>query len=586
MKSFSELTSASQVDNADLVAISQSTGNGYASKKTTVGDVIKGVYASNGVLGAKNLNSTPYYYESQTSNGITWTVNSDGTVTANGTATAQSTFLCHARNQADNSLTLPNGNYILSGCASGGADNKYYIVVGRTYNSAYQGLASDYGSGANVTLNGDDYSANEVRLHFAIVVRNGVTVSNITFKPMIRLASDSDATFQPYAMTNLELTKAVESGGGGTGGHTIIDENGTSMTARAGLQFVGADVSDDATNNKTIVDLASAGGIDGVFVDTSNVIASGTYSASSPLSYTATEDCFAYVLTLVSDRNAEVKIYIDGEQVSIKFSNNASQDTIQDSFTCYLKKGQVLSATTSRTDNSSVYKIYGIQTGTTHSKFQPVIYSLEEREIGVWTDGKPLYQKSYIGLNVEIINASTWYDTGLSASGVDRFVAGEMIDINNQSYPVNVAFMSSNTKIGISCGMANRTGVILTIRYTKTTDVAGSGSWTPQGVPAIHYTTEEQIIGTYFDETLYMKSIILESSVSVEDSWTTIYTNALIGNIAQLVDANYNNVDNKGVYGVLNFRPNGNNLQAVYPISGGLNILAGARITLQYTKSS
>ena len=27
-------------------------------------------------------------------------------------------------------------------------------------------------------------------------------------------------------------------------------------------------------------------------------------------------------------------------------------------------------------------------------KYAPVIYSLEEREIGVWTDGKPLYQKT------------------------------------------------------------------------------------------------------------------------------------------------------------------------------------------------
>ena len=39
MKSFSELTSASQVNNADLLAISQTSGSGYASKKTTVKDI-------------------------------------------------------------------------------------------------------------------------------------------------------------------------------------------------------------------------------------------------------------------------------------------------------------------------------------------------------------------------------------------------------------------------------------------------------------------------------------------------------------------------------------------------------------------
>ena len=42
--------------------------------------------------------------------------------------------------------------------------------------------------------------------------------------------------------------------GGGSGGHTIIDSDNTSMTARTGLQF-GSDLetSDDSTNNKTVV---------------------------------------------------------------------------------------------------------------------------------------------------------------------------------------------------------------------------------------------------------------------------------------------------------------------------------------------
>ena len=39
MKAFSELTSASQVNNADLLAISQENSGSYASKKTTVKDV-------------------------------------------------------------------------------------------------------------------------------------------------------------------------------------------------------------------------------------------------------------------------------------------------------------------------------------------------------------------------------------------------------------------------------------------------------------------------------------------------------------------------------------------------------------------
>ena len=47
---------------------------------------------------------------------------------------------------------------------------------------------------------------------------------------------------------------AWEAAPGGSGGHTIMDE-GSALTARANLDFVGAGVTvtDDAGNNKTIV---------------------------------------------------------------------------------------------------------------------------------------------------------------------------------------------------------------------------------------------------------------------------------------------------------------------------------------------
>lgn len=39
----------------------------------------------------------------------------------------------------------------------------------------------------------------------------------------------------------------------GSGGHTIEDSSGIAMTQRTGLQFVGADVTDDSANNRTVV---------------------------------------------------------------------------------------------------------------------------------------------------------------------------------------------------------------------------------------------------------------------------------------------------------------------------------------------
>lgn len=163
-------------------------------------------WESNSYLGAKNLNSTPYSNESRTSYGITWTVNADGTVTANGTATANSTFLCHSRSNLTNALILPNGSYIISGCPSGGGSTKYYFSAGRTSGGAYSGFGNDYGDGRTITLNGDDYSDTEVRVHLALIIANGYTANNLVFKPMIRLAGDNDNTWQPYSQTNRELT--------------------------------------------------------------------------------------------------------------------------------------------------------------------------------------------------------------------------------------------------------------------------------------------------------------------------------------------------------------------------------------------
>lgn len=49
---------------------------------------------------------------------------------------------------------------------------------------------------------------------------------------------------------------------GGSGGHTIINDAGTSMTQRAGLQFEDMNVTDDSTNDKTVVTLPTPDYVD------------------------------------------------------------------------------------------------------------------------------------------------------------------------------------------------------------------------------------------------------------------------------------------------------------------------------------
>ena len=74
-------------------------------------------------LANKNLIPYPYTDTTKTLNGITFTVNSDGSVTVNGTATAQAYF------KLQQSFSLKKGQYFFNGCPTGGAGTKYSLYL-------------------------------------------------------------------------------------------------------------------------------------------------------------------------------------------------------------------------------------------------------------------------------------------------------------------------------------------------------------------------------------------------------------------------------------------------------------------------
>lgn len=158
-------------------------------------------YADNGVLGAKNLLPTPYYSTkggTTTSGTLTVTENADGSVTIDGTASGQS-YIDLARNDK----FLKAGTYILSG----GITSKQYVYINCLNNGTYiKTLASAMTSEDKFVLDYNGYDAITV----GISIASGEALSNTTFYPMIRLASDSDPTYQPYAKTNRELTEKID----------------------------------------------------------------------------------------------------------------------------------------------------------------------------------------------------------------------------------------------------------------------------------------------------------------------------------------------------------------------------------------
>lgn len=189
-------------------------------------------------------------------------------------------------------------------------------------------------------------------------------------------------------------------------------------------------------------------------------------------------------------------------------------------------------------NNGTIYFITDVN-GDGQS-FQPVLFSEEEREVGVWVDGKPLYQKSFI-LTSSLTITDNWTSTTYSITDIDNIADGIIyrvecrgaiyIDTNVQGSTIYISTKSKNTTFGV--------GSVLTIRYTKTTDTAGSGTWTPQGVPAHHYSEDEHIVGTWVDgSTLYEKTYYYTSATVPAQS-----TAVTIADVSSLSIDNNVNID-------------------------------------------
>ena len=153
-----------------------------------------GVPFSEMVVKGKNLLKYPYYTTTKTINGVTFTDNGDGTITANGTATAEISFALVWKN-----IHIPKGTYAISGCPEGGdLSTGFYIVCGTDIIR----FSTDVGNGGTFTISEDtnDFT-------FSIRINSGVTVDNLIFRPQLELGS-TPTEYEP-PITGRELTVGV-----------------------------------------------------------------------------------------------------------------------------------------------------------------------------------------------------------------------------------------------------------------------------------------------------------------------------------------------------------------------------------------
>ena len=128
--------------------------------------------------GGKNkINPILYTGFPKIESGITAVLNNDGTFTLNGTAERR-TYIILCR------MDFSAGT-ILNGCPTGGTTQTYLMGVDGT-------TVVDYGSGSSI-------SSDITQGMLQVVIASGYTCNNLTFKPMVRLASVADATYAPYS---------------------------------------------------------------------------------------------------------------------------------------------------------------------------------------------------------------------------------------------------------------------------------------------------------------------------------------------------------------------------------------------------
>lgn len=208
--------------------------------------------------------------------------------------------------------------------------------------------------------------------------------------------------------------------------------------------------------------------------------------------------------------------------------------------------------------------------------FPPIIYSDEEREIGVWRNGKPLYERTYICSVSDLVNSTVnssqisgeyhFVNTDTSKWDMYRLIEGQLFNFGNTVNTVKsnwLNYPSSNAYIRCNLQQVNNQGDIFAyinltysasnfyndrsnikfcfvIQYTKTTDVAGSGKYTTYGGLTHHYSTSEQVVGTWIDgKPLYEKTYVNSGSDITANggTWTTVCSESWAQSVKQITSS-------------------------------------------------
>lgn len=156
----------------------------------------------------RNLIGQPYGSTAGTSSGITATINSDGSVTFNGTASA--VYYFNFKIEASKYYIAP-GKYVIS--SNGGGTNPLVDGVTLVTNVRVNGTNKYSSSPLNYTKESTPFNPLEYGLlRCYLQINSGVTVNNLTIKPMIRMEKDPILTYEAYSGSGSSFSFPSEAG--------------------------------------------------------------------------------------------------------------------------------------------------------------------------------------------------------------------------------------------------------------------------------------------------------------------------------------------------------------------------------------
>ncbi len=96
-----------------------------------------------------------------------------------------------------------------------------------------------------------------------------------------------------------------------------------------------------------------------------------------------------------------------------------------------------------------------------------IVYSKTEHEVGTWTDGSPIYERTF-ELETAVTYGTSWTKTGISATGIDK-----LIDVKTWELPTAVEKYDAwvrvlDGEIAIMTWRANTSAKMISLQYTKT----------------------------------------------------------------------------------------------------------------------